>query len=458
MSLYKNSPDILVVDDNLQNLKLLIALLDKRGYLARPVNSGALALRAIHAAPPDLILLDIDMPEMNGYEVCEELKKDLRTRDIPVIFLSAYQNLPEKLKAFQAGGVDYITKPFAAEEVFIRVENHLAIALLQYQLKEQNLQLRNEIAEREKAEAELRTLAEAVNCSGSPIIITDLEGHIEFVNAAFSSLTGYSAEEVIGQTPSTLKSAQTEACVYEELWGTILKGDIWRGDLYNRKKNGELYWDHLVISPITNKGGEKTHYVAIRDDITKRKEEEQHHAYLAMHDTLTGLPNRVLFHERMHHALTLAKRNDWQVAVFFIDLNNFKMINTRFLHAAGDRALIEFGRRLQACLRESDTVARLGGDEFACLIEKIPDEKYLDVVAEKLTENLSRLYEVGEEVSIHFTASIGISIFPQDGDDCVTLLENADQAMYKAKEIKKKSHYSFYGEISSNSGSAKDKS
>ena len=270
MSLHNKSPDILVVDDNLQNLKLLIALLDKRGYLARPVNSGALALRVIHAAPPDLILLDIDMPEMNGYEVCESLKKDVTTCDIPVIFLSAYQNLPEKLKAFQAGGVDYITKPFAAEEVFARVENHLAIALLQYQLKEQNLQLRSEITEREKAEAELRTLAEAVNCSGSPIIITDLEGNIEFVNAAFSALTGYSAEEVIGQTPRVLKSPQTEARIYEKLWETILKGEIWRGDLYNRKKNGELYWDHLVISPITNKDGEKTTYVAIRVVITFR--------------------------------------------------------------------------------------------------------------------------------------------------------------------------------------------
>ena len=448
--------DILVVDDNLQNLRLLITLLDTRGYLARPVNNGALALRVIQAAPPDLVLLDINMPEMDGYEVCEKLKEDPRTRNIPVIFLSAYQDLSEKLKAFQVGGVDYITKPFVAEEVFARIERHLLIAALQKEREVQNEHLLAEIAEREKAEAESRKLSQAVNCSGSPIIITDLEGNIEFVNAAFSTLTGYSAAEVIGQTPRVLKSAQTEAHVYDELWETILRGEIWRGDLYNRKKNGDLYWDHLVISPITDKDGERTHYVAIRDDITERKVDELHHAYLATHDILTGLSNRALFKESMQHALALARRNEWQVAVFFIDLNNFKTINTRFYHAAGDSALVEFGKRLQACLRESDTVARLGGDEFACLIEKIPDEEYITVVAKKLTEELSQLYEVGQGKSIHFTASIGISVFPQDGNDYATLLDNADQAMYKAKGAKEKSCYSFYSEMPTRSRASKD--
>ena len=446
-----DSHDILVVDDNLQNLKLLIALLDKRGYLARPVNSGKLALRVVQAAPPDLILLDIDMPDMDGYEVCKKLKENPITRDIPVIFLSAYQDVTEKLKAFQAGGIDYITKPFLAEEVFARVEKHLSISILQKELKVQNKELRIEISERKKAEAELRKLAQAVNCTGSPIIITDLDGKIEFTNNAFSTLTGYAAEEVTGHTPRVLKSEQTKGNIYEELWETITKDEVWRGDLLNRKKDGELYWDHLVISPITDKDGKKTHYVAIRDDITNRKEEEKRHAYLATHDILTGLPNRILFNERIDHALSLAKRNDWQVAIFFIDLNNFKRINDRFGHAVGDDALIEFGNRLQACMRESDTIARIGGDEFVCLLEKVPDEEYLPMVANKLIEKLSKPFAVDDERSIPMNASVGISIFPQDGNNANSLLEAADQAMYRAKKAKRQSQYSFYRMTKDNS-------
>jgi len=457
MGTFDSPPDILVVDDNLQNLKLLIAILDKRDYLARPVNSGALALRVVQAAPPDLVLLDINMPEMDGYEVCEKLKEDPRTRDIPVIFLSAYQDLSEKIKALQCGGVDYITKPFVVEEVFARIERHLIIAKLQKKLKEQNKELHTEIAERKKAESESRKLAQAVQYSGSPIIITDLNGNIEFINKAFSAFTGYSADDVKGQTPRILKSGKTEQHIYEKLWKTIARGDIWRGDLLNRKKSGELYWDHLVISPIVDKDGVRTHYVAIRDDITKRKEEEEHIAYLATHDILTKLPNRALFNERIEHALTLAKRNDWQIAIFFIDLNDFKAINDRFGHATGDDVLLEFGKRLRANLRESDTVARLSGDEFSCIIEKIPNENYLPIVAKKLIENLSKPFKIDEENSIYLTASIGISIFPQDGDDSVKLLRNADQAMYATKNIKGQSNYSFYKDASANSGSTEAK-
>ncbi|MEN8172344.1 MAG: diguanylate cyclase [Chloroflexota bacterium] len=458
MSTSNNSPDILVVDDNIQNLKLLISLLDKKGYLARPVNNGAGALRAVHAAPPDLILLDINMPEMDGYDVCEKLKDDPDTREIPIIFLSAYQDVQEKLKAFQVGGVDYITKPFAAEEVFARVEKHLSIIALQKQLEQQNEQLRTEIFEREKAEAELGTLAQAVNCGGSPILITDLDGKIEFVNQAFLTITGYQSDEVIGQTPSILKSGKTEPDVYADLWGTISQGKVWRGELLNRRKNGELYWDNTVIAPITDDQGHKTHYVAIWDDITERKEEEMHHAYLATHDILTGLPNRAFFNERISHALKMAKRNHWQVAVFFIDLNDFKAINDQFGHLIGDDALIEFGKRLQAGVRESDTVARLSGDEFACLLEKIPDKKYLSLVANKLIDNMTAPYQTRSENSVNLTASIGISIYPDDGDEPDGLLGKADQAMYEAKKHKGKDHYNFYHHITENLDQTEDKS
>ncbi len=301
-----------------------------------------------------------------------------------------------------------------------------------------------DITEAKKAEYELNKLAQAVNYSGSSILITDIDGKIEFANTAFSEISGYSVDEVVGQTPSMFKSGKTDTQVYEELWETIKEGKVWRGELLNRKKNGELYWDYTVIAPIKDKDEEVTHYVAVRDDVTKRKEEEGRLVHMATHDLLTKLPNRAFFNNRMNHALTLAKRNDWHVALLFIDLNDFKLINDRFGHGVGDDALMEFGKRLKESTRDSDTVARLGGDEFACLLENTPSKKYLSIVAEKIIANLAKPFKINQEQSVQLEASIGISIFPQDGKGCAALLKNADQAMYQAKKIKGKSLYKFY--------------
>ena len=157
---------------------------------------------------------------------------------------------------------------------------------------------------------------------------------------------------------------------------------------------------------------------------------------MATHDLLTKLPNRAFFNNRMDHALTLAKRNNWQVALLFIDLNGFKAINDRFGHTVGDAALIEFGERLQTSVRDSDTVARFGGDEFACLLENIPSKEELVLLVEKIIANIKVPFDVNEKLRLQLAASIGISIFPQDGENADTLLENADQAMYEAKKIK----------------------
>ena len=293
-----------------------------------------------------------------------------------------------------------------------------------------------DITERKKAEEELYKLAQAVNFSGSSILITNLEGKIEFVNAAFSEVSGYSANEMIGKTPRILQSGKTDSQVYAELWETLKQGKIWRGELLNRKKTGELYWDFIVISPITDKEGKITHYVAVRDDITERKKEKERLAYMATHDILTNLPNRNFFNERLDHALTLAKRNLWQVALLFIDLNDFKLINDNFGHNAGDDALIEFGKRLKESIRDSDTVARLGGDEFVCLLENIPSEEHLFRVIEKITENLEKPFYLADEHEMQLSASIGVSVFPQDAKDGSLLLGRADYAMYEAKKRK----------------------
>jgi len=291
---------------------------------------------------------------------------------------------------------------------------------------------------------EAHKLAQAVNFSGSSVLITDLDGKIEFVNDAFSTMSGYSAKEIIGKGTSILKSGKTEIKIYEELWEKITQGNIWRGELLNRKKTGELYWDAMVISPIIDKDNKITHYVAMQDEITERKEKEKRLAHQVTHDILTNLPNRAFFNERIKHALALAKRNSWQVALLFIDLNDFKAINDTFGHNVGDDVLIEFGKRLQTSVRDSDTVVRLGGDEFTCLLENISSKDKLAFLAKKIIANIKMPFDVNEELRLELSASIGISVFPQDGKDAATLLKNADQAMYSVKKQKGTCEYKFY--------------
>lgn len=260
--------EILIVDDTPDNLRLLAKILSDQGYRIRLAPNGKRALAIAEDNIPDLILLDIMMPQMNGYIVCERFKANETTRDIPVIFLSALNEVMDKVKAFKVGGVDYITKPFQPEEVLVRVKTHIALRNTQQQLKLQNDQLR-------QSQETLRKLSRAVEQSGSTIVITALDGTIEFVNPAFSKVTGYTAEELIGQNPRVLKSDKMVSAVYENLWATIAHGDVWHGELLNRKKNGELYWESATISPIKDEAGTITHYVAVKDDITDRKRAEK---------------------------------------------------------------------------------------------------------------------------------------------------------------------------------------
>ncbi len=265
---------ILVVDDAHENLHLLSSMLSGEGYLVLPVSNGPQAISSAQFRHPDLILLDILMPEMDGYEVCRRLKADTRTREIPVIFLSALDDLAKKVQGFEAGGVDYITKPFQAEEVVARVRTHLALSHMQQRLQEQNRQLKREITERKRIEQELRKLSRVVEQSGNTILITDAHGHMEFVNPAFTKITGYSPEEALGQSPGILQSGKHPPEFYRTLWTTISRGEVWQGEFMNKKKNGDLYWESATISPVKDTEGNITHYAGVKDDITERKQAE----------------------------------------------------------------------------------------------------------------------------------------------------------------------------------------
>lgn len=291
-----------------------------------------------------------------------------------------------------------------------------------------------DITERVKAEEDVRKLSLAVEQSPASTLITGTDGSIEYVNPKFVEVTGYPSEEVLGQRPSLLKSGYMPKEHYRELWETITAGKEWRGEFYNRKKNGELYWEYASVSPITGPAGEITHFLAVKEDITVRKKYEEQLLRQANYDDITQLPNRVLALDRLSQALARAHRLQTMVGLLFIDLDRFKDVNDTLGHAAGDALLREVGQRLMDCVREGDTVARLGGDEFTVILPDLTAPQNAEMVAEKMLEVSSRPFVI-EGQELFTTGSIGITIYPLDANDPHTLMRNADAAMYRAKEM-----------------------
>ncbi len=297
----------------------------------------------------------------------------------------------------------------------------------------QYVAVQTDITERKHVETQRDELSSALEQTADSVIITDRLGVIKYVNRAFGETTGYSADEVIGKTPRLIKSGGLGREFYQRLWGTIVSGRVFRDVFINRKKNGELYYEETTITPLRDEHGEITEFISTGKNITERMQVQEHLQYLAHHDVLTGLPNRVLFLDRLNQAIARARWNNWAVAVLFLDLDRFKVINDTLGHEIGDRLLQAVASRLKKCVREGDTVGRLGGDEFTVLLEDIASQEDVPTVARNIINALSRPMVVdGRELFV--TVSIGISVFPGDGADGAELLKNADTAMYSAKE------------------------
>ncbi|MEJ2059259.1 MAG: PAS domain S-box protein [Gammaproteobacteria bacterium] len=289
-----------------------------------------------------------------------------------------------------------------------------------------------DVTERREAEERMRKLSMAVEQTADAVTIANREGVIEYVNRAFETVSGYARQEAIGRKSSILSSGRQERAFYERMWETILRGEVYRGVVINKRKDGGLYYEEKTITPLQNSEGDICHFVATGRDITERMETQNRLHYLAHHDVLTGLPNRALFGERLSRALA-ARHRRTELAVMFLDLDRFKTINDSLGHDIGDAILQELADRLRGCVGGSDTVARLGGDEFAILLEAASGREYAEAVAGRILAALTEPIDLVER-QLFITTSIGISLHPVDGEDASTLIKNADLAMYHAKE------------------------
>lgn len=290
-----------------------------------------------------------------------------------------------------------------------------------------------DITERMRAEEDLRVAANALANIAEGVMITDAGKYIVSVNRAFTAISGYQPHEITGKHLTYLQSDRHPPAFYANLWDTIEATGNWQGEIWSRRRDGEVYPSWTSVGAVFDEHNNVKHYVAVFNDISQYKNYEQRLEYLAHHDSLTQLPNRIFFEGRVRDALRRAREHNAMVGLLFIDLDGFKAVNDRYGHSAGDELLAAVAKRIRSCVRQRDEVARVGGDEFTVLLDELVDLKDAALVAQKLLDAISRpVTYIGNELSV--LASIGVSCYPRDGEDVQTLLSNADAAMYEAKQ------------------------
>ncbi|MGZ8217439.1 EAL domain-containing protein [Methylomagnum sp.] len=525
-------PLVMVVDDDDSVRLWVIEQLKRNGFAVRGARNGMEALEAFQETRPDIIMLDVMMPGLDGFETCRAIRATPGGGLVPVLMVTGLDDIESIERAYKAGATDFLTKPInfalldkrlsyllrgakvfaelhasearnkalltALPDAMVRVNDQgdaldhqgsrllrpflptgvvvgrslddlfpppaaaaaraslaavladQAVETLEYSLADSDgvhefearlvkcgsaeaLILIRDITERKRAEATLRLNARVFKDTREGILITDAEGRIIDVNDAFVRVTGFTREEVLDQNPRILKSGQHGPEFYSVMWRSIHATGHWSGEVWNHRKNGELYPEWLTISAITDSRGGLSHYVGIFSDISMLKQHEKQLEHLAHYDALTGIPNRVLLADRMHQAIAHARREQKLMAVCYLDLDGFKTINDTVGHDAGDQVLIETARRFAGTIREDDTVARLGGDEFVLLLQGLVKPEDCAITLQRLLEAVAEPILLQGRSHV-VTASIGATIYPLDDENSDTLLRHADQAMYLAKQ------------------------
>ncbi|MBT9502326.1 MAG: EAL domain-containing protein [Burkholderiaceae bacterium] len=299
-----------------------------------------------------------------------------------------------------------------------------------------------DISERHQSQAQMLLAATVFESTNEAVMVTDDRPRLLKVNRAFTAITGYESGEVLGRDPSLLSSGLQDETFYRQLWAVLAGTGQWQGEIINRRKNGEVFpaWEN--ISAVKDAGGRITHYVAVLSDITPLKHAEERLSHMAHHDPLTGLPNRLMFSGSLQQSISRARRHGHRLALLFIDLDRFKLVNDSMGHAAGDELLKEIGRRLKHAVRAEDLVTRLGGDEFTVALEEVDSPELIATLVQKMMAEITRpLTLAGRDIVI--SASVGIALFPDDADTVDNLTKAADAAMYRAKE-RGRNTYAFY--------------
>jgi diguanylate cyclase (GGDEF)-like protein/PAS domain S-box-containing protein len=448
----QGSQKILIVDDLEANLLALEQTLIgiEADLIKASGGQEALALSLNHDFA--MAILDVQMPVMDGYELASLLCSDPRNASLPIIFLTATSGSSEQVfKGYKSGAVDYLVKPYDPDilrskvSVFLELDRQKNLlrrerALLERRVKERtseiarkNCQLQLEIAERKKKEQALVLAGVVLDNMVDGVMVFDSEERIISINPAFTRITGFSADEIIGETPRILSSDDYGTNVFDNIKKRLNDQGQWAGEIWNRSKEGRVYPTWMSVVVINDEYGNVSRYVANFRDQSQELEYKKRLNFLAYYDALTKLPNRELLLDRIDNAIARSKRNNSKVALLFLDLDRFKTINDSLGHAFGDKLLTFAANKLTECVRRNDTVARFGGDEFMIVIEDVRSLTDATDVAEKIlsTFNTTPFSNGSNELFINF--SIGISLYPDNGDSAEALLRLSDTAMYRAK-------------------------
>ena len=418
---------LMIVDDVPENIHALLGAL-KDAYNIRVASSGAGAMSAVNGdSPPDLVLLDIVMPGMDGYEVCRQIKASATGNRIPVIFVTVVDAVQEKVKGFEVGGADYITKPFDIEEVRARIRNHLELARLRNVLEQQVAQ---RSALLEKSEEKYHILAEY---SPNWEYWTAPDGTFLYVSPACTDVSGYSAENFFADASLMEKIIHADDLAAWKAHGPSAP-ESERGPVIFRirTREGRERWIEHVCKSVVDADGRSLGVRGSHRDISERRYAEERLDFFINRDPLTGLPNRSLFRELLAYAMQSAEVNRSGFSLAFVDLDNFTAINESLGHRAGDQVLIEAGKRLRAVLPQVEAIARISADEFNVLLEPGPDMPPVDFVVQRIIDELSKPF-VLDGNPLYFGACVGISMYPEDGTDAETLQSNAEVALHQAK-------------------------
>ena len=420
-------PTLLMVDDVPENIHELLESL-KDDYRILVACNGTKAIDLVAGpAPPDLVLLDIVMPMMDGYETCRRIKALPMGNQIPVIFLTVAAATQEKVKGFAVGAADYITKPFDIDEVRARVRTHLELARLRHRLEAQVAQ---RTALLEQSEEKYRILADY---SPNWEYWVAPDGSYLYVSPACLEVSGYAPAEFFANASLMDSIVHPDDLDAWRTHGHALTGvEPAPQSVRIQARDGTERWIEHLCKPVLDSSGQSLGWRGSNRDITLHRQAEQRLDFVIHRDPLTGLPNRSLFREFLTQAIAHAEHTKTEFALLFLDLDNFKTINESLGHSLGDQLLIEVGRRLQGLLPEGNTIARIGGDEFNWILERGPNLPGSDLIAQRLIDALSEPFRIDGH-SVYIGASVGIALYPIDGRDIETLQSNADAALYQAK-------------------------